>query len=320
MHIQPLVSAVIPTYNRERTIGSAVDSILGQSYPNVEVIVVDDGSTDGTEQRLQQYGEKIRVIRQKNAGPAAARNRGIAAARGKYVAFLDSDDIWMPDKLERQVQLMEAAGEAVPCCVCNINMCWSDKQLASFDIAALKPSIAEGLWLNAPEVLVTRFLLFNQGVMIRKDALDSLGGFDERLWLLEDHELALRLSLAGPWAFIRDPLAQWRESKSSLYKSACKDEMRPAEALVQVLERHASRVETNTERPGLRNYVKHELSSAKRQLRIARMAQSRSWAASAATALFRKAEQYRRSFYIRSAAFPKMKFVALPSDNCEREA
>lgn len=315
MSISPLVSAIIPTYNRVRTIGDAVDSILGQTYTNIEIIVVDDGSTDGTDARLAEYGDRIRVIKQKNAGPSSARNRGIAASTGEFIAFLDSDDIWLPTKIEKQVTLMSATGLAVPCCVCNITMCWTDKEMASFDIASLKPQIDEGLWLNAPEVLATRFLLFNQGVMIRRDALNAVGGFDERLWLLEDHELALRLSLAGPWAFIKEPLVRWRESKSSLYQSACKDELRPAEALVQVLENHSARVEATPGRPALRDYIEYELNSARRQLRIARMARSRSWATVAATKVFRKVEQYRRSLYIRSGSFPKMKVESLSADN-----
>src|SRR6267143_7088888 len=167
MNDKILVSAIIPTYNREAVVTHAVESILNQTYSHIEVIVVDDGSTDGTQERLLKYGSRITVIAQKNAGPAAARNRGIRASRGQLIAFLDSDDLWLPNKLERQISLMQKVGTAVPCCLCNIMMQWSAKHQSSFDIAWLKPSADEGVWINVDEVLATRFVLFNQGIMVR---------------------------------------------------------------------------------------------------------------------------------------------------------
>jgi len=113
----PLVSAIIPTYNRAHVICDAVESILAQTYREIEVIVVDDGSKDDTLPRLKQYGDRIRVVSQANAGPAAARNRGIAVAQGELIAFLDSDDLWLSTKIERQVALLQRAGESVPCCL-----------------------------------------------------------------------------------------------------------------------------------------------------------------------------------------------------------
>lgn len=98
-----LVSVVIPTYNRSRLVCGALDSVLRQTYPAVEVIVVDDGSTDDTAERLAAYGERIRVLRQPNAGVCAARNNGIGVAGGAFIAFLDSDDEWLPWKLSAQI-------------------------------------------------------------------------------------------------------------------------------------------------------------------------------------------------------------------------
>src|SRR5262245_27132826 len=180
---EPLISAVIPTYNRAPLVCDAVDSILRQSYRNIEIVVVDDGSTDDTLSKLARYGDQIRVITQSNAGPAAARNRGIAAARGEFVAFLDSDDLWLPTKIERQVSLLAQVGTTVPCCLANITMRWSDKELTSFEIAGLNPSVDEGVWLNVHQVIATRFVLFNQGIVVRREALERIGGFDERLRL-----------------------------------------------------------------------------------------------------------------------------------------
>ena len=100
----PLVSVIIPTYNRAEIIEEAVDSVLAQDYKDFELIVVDDGSTDNTSEVLATYGDDIRVLYQENKGVSAARNRGISEAAGKLIAFLDSDDLWMPQKLTTQVE------------------------------------------------------------------------------------------------------------------------------------------------------------------------------------------------------------------------
>ena len=99
----PFVSVIIPTFNRGWILKEAVDSVLGQTYRNFELIVVDDGSTDNTAQILETYQGRITVIRQENAGVSAARNRGIRKASGRLISFLDSDDLWLSGKLERQV-------------------------------------------------------------------------------------------------------------------------------------------------------------------------------------------------------------------------
>ena len=102
----PTVSVVIPAHNAEAWIGDAIDSVLTQTHAATEIIVVDDGSTDGTGARLREYGEKIRVVTQPNAGVSQSRNVGMRAARGEFIAFLDADDVWDPRKLELQVWAM----------------------------------------------------------------------------------------------------------------------------------------------------------------------------------------------------------------------
>ncbi|HCA58980.1 MAG TPA: hypothetical protein DEP46_13490, partial [Blastocatellia bacterium] len=102
--MKPLVSAIIPNYNYARYVGEAVESALGQTYPNIEVIVVDDGSTDNSLEVLEQYRDRIKIIAQKNSGVCVARNRGVAESEGEYIAFLDADDVWLPEKIEKQVE------------------------------------------------------------------------------------------------------------------------------------------------------------------------------------------------------------------------
>jgi glycosyltransferase involved in cell wall biosynthesis len=315
VNTNPLVSAIIPTYNRAHIVCEAVDSILTQTYPHIEVIVVDDGSKDDTLARLQQYGDRIRVVSQANAGPAAARNRGIAVARGDLIAFLDSDDIWLPEKTQQQVALLERAGASVPCCLSNITMKWNSGDRASFDIALLKPSAEEGLWLNPDEVLATRFVLFNQGIMIRREVLEKIGTFDESIRYLEDVEFPQRLSLEGPWAFIEAPLVVWRESMTnSVFKNSQRDDLCTRECMVEVLETHLKRVETAGRDARLRRYVSRELGRARRHLWAARMRQMNSWGPALAASV-ETVDRYRSALFRRLPWYPKMKVVRVPPRN-----
>jgi glycosyltransferase involved in cell wall biosynthesis len=213
-----------------------VNSVLAQTWKPIEVIVVDDGSTDDTEGILARYGDQIRLIRQKNQGPSTARNAGIQTARGEIVAFLDSDDTWLPDKIERQVKLLQATeSQGVVCCVCNARMEFLSGTRYSFAAASLHPGNEEGIWSNPAEILVTRFLFFNQVVAIRRRVLDKTGYFRPGFRIMEDYDLALRLSLMGPWAFIADPLVVWYEHEGdSLSRAVTSSEI--TERALQILE------------------------------------------------------------------------------------
>ncbi len=115
----PTISVVIPCFDAEAHLGAAIASVLAQTRPVLEVIVVDDGSTDDSARIAESFGPPVRVIRQSNAGESAARNRGIEAARGEWVAFLDADDLWLPHKLERQAEAIQGAAEDVVCVYCD---------------------------------------------------------------------------------------------------------------------------------------------------------------------------------------------------------
>lgn len=120
----PLVSCIVPVFNGERYLAEALESILTQSYPHLEVIVVDDGSSDGTPDVIAQFGARVRGLRQPHAGQAVARNRGIAAATGEFIAFLDADDLWLPEKIACQVERFRARPE-LEVSVTHIQNFWS---------------------------------------------------------------------------------------------------------------------------------------------------------------------------------------------------
>jgi glycosyltransferase involved in cell wall biosynthesis len=119
----PLISCIVPVFNGERYLGEALDSILAQTYRPLEVIVVDDGSTDGTAALAETYRDRVRYAYQPEAGPPATRNQGVRLARGEYVAFLDADDLWHPEKLARQVALLQARPE-LACCLTHVQPFW----------------------------------------------------------------------------------------------------------------------------------------------------------------------------------------------------
>ncbi len=119
----PLISCIVPVFNGERYLGETLDSILAQTYRPLEIIVADDGSTDGTAAVVAAYGDQVRYLRQENAGPAAARNLGLSGARGEFVAFLDADDLWHPEKLSRQLARFEARFELDLCVTHVRNFC-----------------------------------------------------------------------------------------------------------------------------------------------------------------------------------------------------
>ncbi len=232
-----LISAIIPTYNRAATIGDAVASVLEQTYPELEVIVVDDGSSDSTDAVLAKFGDSIRIVKQANAGPSAARNHGVEISRGEIVSFLDSDDTWKPGKISEQASLMAKAGNDMCCCVCNSDIIGFSGEPAgnSFNNAGLKVEIERGEWLNPGEVLATRFLLFNQVVAIRRSAFDQVNGFNQSLRILEDYELAMKLSAVGRWGIISKPLVNKRNDTDGIGVVCMKDTLKHISTCADVI-------------------------------------------------------------------------------------
>ena len=220
-----LVTVIIATYDRRDTLSAAIESVLAQTYKPLELIVVDDGSNDATEDVVKNYSDSLRYIRQKRQGPSAARNTGIAHSKGQILSFLDSDDIWHKDMIEIQMQLMESVYEQIPCSICNAELIDDTGSITySFTHAKLEPLHSRGLWLNVCEVLASRFVLFNQTAIVRKDAMEKVGCFNEKLWLMEDYDLALKLSTLGHWGYVAVPLVKkYTDTKNSLTISAQKN-------------------------------------------------------------------------------------------------
>lgn len=195
----PTVSVVIPTYNRARFLPAAVASVRAQTYPCAEVVIVDDGSTDETAAVVAALGDGVRYVRQANAGPAAARNRGIGEAAGELVAFLDTDDRWLPEKTARQVDVLMR--EPLVALV-SADMAIEDEtgavQVASnFEhrgMHALFASLGGKPVPDAPRLLLKVNFINTSAVMARRAVLQEMQGFDQRLRYGEDLELWLRIA------------------------------------------------------------------------------------------------------------------------------
>ena len=194
----PGVSVIIPAYNRGWALRAAIDSVQAQTYRDYELIVVDDGSTDDTPEILDAYGPDVTVIRQANAGVSAARNAGIREAKGALIAFLDSDDRWLPEKLSVQVDFFDARPDAL---ICQTEEIWirNGKRVNPKKVHK-KPS---GRIFRASLALC---LVSPSAVMLRRSLFDEIGGFDESLPACEDYDLWLRISARHPVYLIATPL------------------------------------------------------------------------------------------------------------------
>lgn len=196
--LSPLISVVIPTYNRAQFITRAIDSVLAQDCNDHEIIVVDDGSTDTTQEVLGRYGDRIRYIVQKNAGVSAARNTGIRAARGGLLAFLDSDDTWGRNKLSAQLECLKRMNAKV----CFTNVAFGDGRIA---VTGAEDDDRMELFSEPLEQL-SRHHFYLVSMLIERSLLERAGGFDERLTVAEDTRLIYDLAFETPFAYVHKPL------------------------------------------------------------------------------------------------------------------
>ena len=184
----PMVTVIIPTYNSARFIGEALESVFAQTYADFDVIIVDDGSTDDTRQAIEPYRDRLTYIEQENGGPANARNRAIREASGKYIAFLDADDLWEPEKLASQVNAFENNP--------NLGMVITENSL--FDgRGTFRQKVGKKNYLMKGDIVRNIFLesgVVTPTVMVRKDVLEAVGPFEECLRIAEDDNLWIRIA------------------------------------------------------------------------------------------------------------------------------
>jgi glycosyltransferase involved in cell wall biosynthesis len=206
--VAPTVSVVIPTYNRSRLLIRAIESVMAQTYTNYELIVIDDGSTDDTRDRLNPYEERIRYFYQANRGASAAQNQGIKVARGEWVSILASDDVWLPTKIERQIQAVTALGGEFGACFTDCALVGDPgRKLSEFEQVGLDPQSESGPLYEPFKYIFGRTLpLRVQSLLVRRALLLELGGFDEFMVVEEDVDLVFRLALKTSFCVVSAPL------------------------------------------------------------------------------------------------------------------
>lgn len=215
-----LISVVIPTYNRARTLRRAIESVLDQSHSNVELIVVDDASTDDSDAVLATIRDpRLRVIRhERNKGVAGALNTGLRLARGDYIAIQDSDDEWLHDKLVRQMDALRAAPPDCVCVYC-IKIVYGrdrDRIYGKRRVVCVPGPEVETVAGDLRTALQRQNIVSTQTILCRRDAALRAGGFDERLRNSVDWDFVSRLAEIGPFAFVDEPLVNTYIQKDSI--------------------------------------------------------------------------------------------------------
>lgn len=221
--MNPKVSVVIPTYNRADKVSATVESVLAQTFSDLEVIVVDDGSSDDTEQVLRQaFGDRIRYYAQVNQGVSVARNKGIEEARGEWIAFLDSDDRWERDKLEWQFKALDQFGQCAGCYT-DIRFFNHPETRSLFQMAAEDGCRHEGMMGVNPDVLQRLVRPGGAGMVVclssllaRADLVRRTGGFDPHLLYSQDSEFMFRLAMLTGFCYLNRPLVWFDRSPAEI--------------------------------------------------------------------------------------------------------
>lgn len=210
----PLLSVVIPSYNRADYIALTIESVLEQTYKNIEVIVIDDGSTDETAKVVKPFGPKVRYIRQENAERGASRNHGLRLADGKYIAFLDSDDLWLPDKAAAGIEFLDKNLEAGLLCTDALQIDGNGEETSSLRAHGFSGQVTGQLLQKNFVIMPTH--------LARTSVVREIGGFREERELSgsEDWEMWVRLSLVADVAYIPKITAKYRVHSANTMSSA----------------------------------------------------------------------------------------------------
>lgn len=209
----PSVSVVIPTHDHARFLPTAIDSVLAQSLPAAEVVVVDDGSTDDTANALAPYLREILVLRQPNCGVSAARNAGVGASSSPLVAFLDADDVWLPDKLARQVARFQADPGLG---LVHVGM----RRIDAEGRVLLTELDGQDGWVHQEMLLLRRPAILGggSGFMVRREVIDQIGGFDPDLSTSADWDLCYRVARRHRVGFVPEVLLEYRYHGTNMHR------------------------------------------------------------------------------------------------------
>ncbi len=216
MKNKPIVSVIIPTYNQANFIDKAIESVLQQTYQDFEIIVINDGSTDNTEEIIRGFEDKrVKYIKKykKNRGISIARNIGIKVARGKYIALLDSDDEWLPEKLDKQIKILQDGSPELG--VVYSNLCYIDKKGKNMN--KLRNPKKEGYIYK--DLLGGNYVGTPSTLLIRKECFNRVGLFDDLLNSQEDWDMWIRIAKYYRFALIKIPLVKYRLHSNQLSKN-----------------------------------------------------------------------------------------------------
>jgi len=206
----PTVSVIVPTFNRSKLVVNAIQSVLCQTYQDYEIIVVDDGSTDDTEEALRPYMDRIRYVYQPNLGASAAQNRGVQLARGKWISILASDDLWLPTKLEAQLKVVAILGKDFGACFTNCDFFGDTHATPSaFEQAGLHEELPFGPLEEPFKFILARHpAIYVQSLLVLRSLMECPNGFDERIVVAEDTDLLFRLAFKTKFCFVNERLVR----------------------------------------------------------------------------------------------------------------
>lgn len=235
----PAISVILPTCQRRDLVVRAISSVLEQAFRDFELIVVDDGSTDGTQAAVAGFGGKIRYVWQENRGVSAARNTGIRLARGRIIAFLDADDHWLPDHLAVVSEVFDRHPEAILCTT-----------TPRFEIGGCEPASAAKVVDALPSLFAENIVGCPSSVAVRSEPLHSADGFDERLLVMEGWDLWLRLALLGKYALLqrRTIIVQTTEGSLSNRAARSGEYLRAIETMSTIVAGLAGRLDHRKDR------------------------------------------------------------------------
>jgi glycosyltransferase involved in cell wall biosynthesis len=259
------ISIIIPAYNRSQHLRGCLDSLLVCRLDGLEAIVVDDGSTDDTAEVVRAYGPPVRYIRQENAGPAVARNTGFAASRGRYVAFLDSDDRWIPGAASRLIEILDRHGD-VPLVFGNARMgtpeagfvgvveTFGRESFPALPGSEVEPGVRRLECRPFFRQLARRNVVFLGSLILRREIVEQAGGFDPPLFGSEDWEFVMRLAVRHEFTYCEDtPVALYIQHPGGISKNHDRMQREFAKALKRILREDGLD-------PDDRQYVEHQLA------------------------------------------------------------